>query len=333
MPSSKKIALVFGVSGQDGAYISEFLLDKGYEVHGTSRDKDLSDFSNLKALNVLPKIQLHSTAVTDFRSVMQTINTVVPDEIYNLAAQSSVALSFEQPGETIDSALGGTLNILEAIRCSTHPIRAYFASSSECFGNTDQQPADETTPFRPVSPYGVAKAAAHFLVSNYRDTYSLFVCSGILFNHESPLRPARFVTQKIIRGVVDIAEGKASHIELGNLDISRDWGWAPEYVEAMWLMLQQERPEDYVIATGETNSLRDFVATAFENVGIDWTQHVRSNDKFLRPNDLRISAGSPKLANAALGWRAKTTMCSVVARLIEAELTRRKIHSDHDAIV
>jgi len=264
---------------------------------------------------------------------MQTINTVVPDEIYNLAAQSSVALSFEQPGETIDSALGGTLNILEAIRCSTHPTRAYFASSSECFGNTDQQPADETTPFRPVSPYGVAKAAAHFLVSNYRDTYSLFGCSGILFNHESPLRPARFVTQKIIRGVVDIAEGKASHIELGNLDISRDWGWAPEYVEAMWLMLQQERPEDYVIATGETNSLRDFVATAFENVGIDWAQHVRSNDKFLRPNDLRISAGSPKLANAALGWRAKTTMRSVVARLIEAELTRRKIHSDHGAIV
>ena len=266
MFAPEKVALIFGVSGQDGAYLSQLLLKRGYEVHGTSRDKELTGFSNLKTLGIYQNVTLHSTALNDFRSVLQTISNANPSEIYNLAAQSSVGLSFEQPVETLDSSLSGSLNILEAVRFLQRPIRLYFASSSECFGDTGAQPADEMTSFRPASPYGVGKAAAHWLVANYRSSYDLFACSGILFNHESPLRPLRFVTQKIVRGAIDIALGKASELHLGNLDISRDWGWAPEYVEAMWLMLQQDQPGDYVIATGHSHTLQEFVSTAFDRV-------------------------------------------------------------------
>jgi GDPmannose 4,6-dehydratase len=324
MSERAKVALIFGVSGQDGSYLSQLLLKRGYEVHGTSRDKDITSFSNLKALGVDQKVILHSTALNDFRSVLQTISEVNPGEIYNLAAQSSVGLSFEQPVETIDSNLSGPLNILEAVRFLRRPMRLYFASSSECFGDTIPQPADEVTSFRPVSPYGVAKAAAHWLVANYRGSYDLFACSGILFNHESPLRPSRFVTQKVVRGAVDIALGKASELDLGNLNISRDWGWAPEYVEAMWLMLQQDRPEDYVIATGRCHTLQEFVATAFERVGLDWHKHVVLKKNLLRPTDLNISVGNPQRAHNVLGWKAQIMMDGVVARLIEAELQRRE---------
>jgi GDPmannose 4,6-dehydratase len=317
------VALIFGISGQDGTFLSQFLLDKGYEVHGTSRDKELAGFANLKALGIYPRVALHSTAMNDFRSVVQTISDVNPTEIYNLAAQSSVGLSFEQPVETIDSALGGTLNILEAVRFMRRPIKLYFASSSECFGNTALHPADETTSFQPSSPYGVAKAAAHWLVANYRESYDVFACSGILFNHESPLRPARFVTQKVIRGAVDIVKGKASQLELGNLDVTRDWGWAPEYIEAMWLMLQQDVPGDYVIATGQSHKLQEFVASAFEGVGLDWRQHIVVRKDLLRPTDLLVSAGNPQRANSVLGWRAQTAMHGVVEKLLQAELVRR----------
>jgi GDPmannose 4,6-dehydratase len=318
-----KTALIIGINGQDGAYLSQLLLDKGYVVHGTSRDKELAFFSHLKSLRTFEKVELHSASINDFRSILQIIKNVQPTEIYNLAAQSSVGLSFDQPVETIDSILGGTLNILEAARFLDYPMRMYFASSSECFGNTNV-PADETTSFYPSSPYGVAKSAAHWLVANYRAAYKLYACSGILFNHESPFRPARFVTQKVVRGAIDIAEGKASHLELGNLDVTRDWGWAPEYVEAMWLMLQQDEPSDFVIATGQSNKLKDFVARAFQEVNLDWKQHVIVRQDLFRPSDLSFSAANPKRANAALGWHARTHMNDVVRKLVEAEWLRRK---------
>jgi GDPmannose 4,6-dehydratase len=323
MSEPRKVALIFGVSGQDGSYLSQLLLDRGYEVHGTSRDKELTRFSNLKALGIYQNVVLHSTALNDFRSVLQTISNANPSEIYNLAAQSSVGLSFEQPVETIDSSLTGSLNILEAVRFLRRPIKLYFACSSECFGDTGAQPADEMTSFRPASPYGVAKAAAHWLVANYRGSYDLFACSGILFNHESPLRPLRFVTQKVVHGAIDIALGKASALELGNLDISRDWGWAPEYVEAMWLMLQQDKPGDYVIATGQSHTLEEFVSAAFERVGLDWRKHVSLRKDLLRPTDIRISVGNPQRAKTLLGWQAQTMMQGVVARLVDTELSQR----------
>ncbi|TAN57360.1 MAG: GDP-mannose 4,6-dehydratase, partial [Rhodospirillales bacterium] len=230
-------ALIFGVGGQDGAYLSKLLLDKGYDVHGTSRDAELSAFSGLVRLGVRERVRTHSAVLTDFRSVFQVINKVAPDEIYNLAGQSSVALSFEQPAETLESISAGTLNILEALRLTGRHVRFYNAGSSECFGNTGEIPADENTPFRPRSPYAVAKAAAYWQVANYREAYGLFACSGLLFNHESPLRPSRFVTRKIALAALRIADGSKEVLELGNLDIKRDWGWAPEYVDAMWRML------------------------------------------------------------------------------------------------
>lgn len=323
-----KTALVFGVSGQDGAYLSRLLLDRGYTVHGTSRDREMANLANLRRLGTLPRVHLHSAALNDFRSVLQVIREVQPDEIYNLAAQSSVGLSFDQPVETIDGIVNGTINILEAIRVLGLPTRFYNASSSECLGNTPDGPADENTPFRPCSPYGVGKAAAHWLVANYRDAYGLFACSGILFNHESPLRPARFVTQKIIRGAVDVAQGKAEGLALGNLGVARDWGWAPEYVDAMWRMLQIDRPEDFVIASGTLHTLEEFVATAFSLLGLDWKAHVTTQPDLLRPLDIHTSVGNPAKAARLLGWRAGTSLERMIGKLIEAERQRRRDGAD-----
>jgi len=317
-----KTALIIGINGQDGAYLSQFLLGKGYEVHGTSRDKELATFPYLKSLQTYRNVELHSASINDFRSILHIIKNVKPSEIYNLAAQSSVGLSFDQPVETLDSILGGALNILEAARFLDYPMRMYFASSSECFGNTIA-PADEATSFHPASPYGVAKAAAHWLVANYRTAYDLYACSGILFNHESPFRPPRFVTQKVVRGAIDIAEGRRSHLDLGNLDVTRDWGWAPEYVEAMWMMLQQDQPGDFVIATGQSNTLLDFVSCAFQEVNLDWKQHVIVKRELFRPSDLNVSLANPKRANTILGWQAKARMTDVVQKLVEAEWLRR----------
>lgn len=317
-----KTALIFGVSGQDGAYLAQLLLGQGYTVHGTSRDREMSGFANLRRLGIIGRVALHSAVLTDFRSVVDVIRRIRPAEIYNLASQASVGLSFEQPVETLNSSITGTINILEAIRFLGLDARFYNASSSECFGNTGQ-PADETTPFHPRSPYGVGKAAAFWAVANYREAYGLFACSGILFNHESPLRPVRYVTQKIIRGAADIAERKTDSLELGDLSIARDWGWAPEYVDAMVRMLAHDEPQDFVIATGEAHRLEEFVDQAFSYFGLDWRQHVRSNPTLLRPSDIAFSLGCPEKAKRRLGWSAERRMTEVVAGLLDAEMARR----------
>ena len=262
----QRTALICGISGQDGTYLAQLLLEKGYRVIGTSRDAQVTTFGNLIKLGIRDRVEVASMALSDFRSVLQVLARFQPDEVYNLAGQSSVGLSFEQPVETLESISVGTLNLLEGIRFLNRDIRLYNAGSSECFGDTGDTPANEQTPFRPRSPYAVAKAAAFWQVANYREAYGLFACSGILFNHESPLRPERFVTQKIVRAACRIAAGSKERLTLGRLDIQRDWGWAPEYVEAMWKMLQQPQPEDFVIATGETHALQDFVAEAFAAV-------------------------------------------------------------------
>lgn len=312
---SKK-ALICGISGQDGAYLAELLLKAGYTVCGTSRDAQMSSFSNLKRLGIKEQVKLESMALNDFRSVLQVLIKIQPDEIYNLAGQSSVGLSFEQPVETLESIATGTLNLLEAIRFTGAKIKLYNAGSSECFGDIGDRSADENTPFRPRSPYAVAKAAAFWEVANYREAYGIFACSGILFNHESPLRPERFVTQKIIAAVGRIAQGSGETLHLGNIDIQRDWGWAPEYVQAMYLMLQQNEPDDYVIATGESSKLADFVATAFASVGLNWQDHVISDRSLLRPTDLAISRGNPNKAKEKLGWQAQYKMPDIVRMMV-----------------
>lgn len=321
-------ALIFGVSGQDGAYLARLLLERGFAVHGTSRDREMAGFGNLTRLGIRERVALHSAVPSDFRSVLQVISAVRPVRIFNLAAQSSVGLSFDQPVETLDSIIGGTLNILEAMRILGLPARFYNASSSECFGNTDDGPADEQTPFRPRSPYGVGKAAAFWAVANYRESYDLFACSGILFNHESPLRPARFVTQKIVRGAADIAEGKASRLRLGALEIARDWGWAPEYVDAMARMLDRDQPEDFVIATGELHTLEDFVDRAFAYFSLNWRDHVEIDPELKRPSDIQVSVGNPARAARLLDWRAETTMPAIVRNLLDAEMVRRRDGKD-----
>ncbi|MEA5620661.1 GDP-mannose 4,6-dehydratase [Cronbergia sp. UHCC 0137] len=315
-----KKALICGISGQDGAYLAQLLLNRGYSVCGTSRDAQVSPFHNLTALGIKNQVKLESMSLTDFRSVLQILTKIQPDEIYNLAGQTSVGLSFEQPVETLESIATGTLNLLEAIRFLGAPTKFYNAGSSECFGDTGEIPAEETTPFRPRSPYAVAKAAAFWEVANYREAYGLFACSGILFNHESPLRPERFVTQKIVAAVCRIVQGSADKLYLGNMSIQRDWGWAEEYVEAMYLMLQQTQPDDYVIATGESTSLEDFVAAAFADVNLDWHDYVVVDTSLLRPTDLAVGRANPAKAKCQLGWQAKNKMRDVVHKMIKARL-------------
>ena len=312
-----KRALICGVSGQDGAYLAQLLLNKGYDVYGSSRDAQMSSFGNLKWLGILEQVKVLSVSIIDFRSVLQAINQVKPDEVYNLAGQSSVGLSFDQPVETMESIAIGTLNLLEAIRFSGLPIKFYNAGSSECFGDTGGKSADETTLFRPRSPYGVAKAAAYWETANYREAYQLFACTGILFNHESPLRPERFVTRKIVSTACRIAAGSREKLSLGNMNIKRDWGWAPEYVEAMWQMLQQPEPEDYVIATGETRSLQEFVKVAFSYCGLNWQGHVVQDSQLYRPTDLTEGQANPLKACEKLKWQAKYKMADVVKMMVD----------------
>ena len=288
-----KKALICGVSGQDGGYLAQLLLAKGYRVVGSSRDAQIASLNNLVRLGIRDRIEVESVALNDFRSVLQALIKVEPDEVYNLAGQSSVGLSFQQPVETLESISVGTLNLLEAIRFTGKPIKFYNACSSECFGDIADA-ADEPTPFRPRSPYAVAKAAAFWEVANYREAYHILAYSGILFNHESPLRPARFVTKKIVTAACRIAGGSREKLKLGNIAIQRDWGWAPEYVEAMWLMVQQDQPDDFVIATGETHTLEEFVATAFAQVGLDWREHVVIDPELFRPTEIAISRGNPR---------------------------------------
>jgi GDPmannose 4,6-dehydratase len=310
-------ALICGVGGQDGAYLAQLLLGKGYEVWGSSRDAQMTDFRNLKHLGLAGQVHLCSMAPTDFRSVLSVLTRSAPDEVYFLAGQSSVGLSFEQPVETLESITVGALNMLEAIRFMGGKIKLYHASSSECFGDVGPKPANEHTPFHPRSPYAVAKASAHWMVANYREAYGLYACSGVLFNHESPLRPARFVTRKIIDSALKIAGGSDEKLTLGRLSICRDWGWAPEYVDAMWRMLQQDTPADFVIATGVAVSLESFVASVFERVGLDWHDHVVSDGQLFRPSDIGWSQGDASLAKTCLGWESTIKMPALAARLVD----------------
>ncbi len=313
-----KTALLCGVSGQDGGYLAKLLLEKGYKVFGGSRDAQMSSFANLKRLGIREDIDPVSININDFRSVLQTLQRTQPDEIYNLAGQSSVGLSFEQPVETLESISVGTLNLLEAIRFTGRSISFYNAGSSECFGDTGQKRANELTPFRPRSPYGVAKAAAFWQVANYREAYNLHASTGILFNHESPLRPERFVTQKIVAAACRIANGSQETLTLGNIDVARDWGWAPDYVEAMWLMLQQEQADDYVIATGKTYKLRDFIQTVFAQFNLNWEEYVRIDTAFFRPTDIAEGHANPTKAKTKLGWQATHRMKDVARLMVDS---------------
>ena len=314
---SQKVALICGVSGQDGSYLAALLLSKGYKVFGTSRDVQGSSFFNLKKLGIQDQVNAISMAPEDFRSVLVALRKSNPDEIYYLAGQSSVGLSFEQPAETIQSITIGTLNMLEGCRMMDKHIKLYKAGSGECFGDTQGKPANEQTPFYPMSPYAVAKSSAYWLVNNYRDAYGLFACTGILFNHESALRPERFVTQKIVRAVKRISQGSNEKLKLGNLDIARDWGWAPEYVDAMWRMLQQDQAQDYVIATGTTMTLEEFVKTAFDEANLNWQDYVVQDPNLFRPTDLAIGRADPAKAQRELNWKAATKGTDVVKKMYQ----------------
>lgn len=317
--SSQPTALILGVTGQDGAYLARLLLRQGYRVVGTSRDAQMANTSRLERLGIRDALEIVSLAPNDFRSVLKVVSGVEPQEVYNLSGQTSVGLSFEQPVECMESIAGASLNLLEVIRYLAAPVRLFNAGSSECFGDTGREPANENTPFRPRSPYGVAKATAFWQVANYREAYGLYACTGILANHESPLRPKRFVTQKIIQGVKAIAAGSKEKLKLGNLDVWRDWGWAPEYVEAMYRMLQSDSPRDYVIASGHTHSLRELVELAFSTADLDPHDWVESSDALLRPSDLRYSAMDPARIAQDLGWEATLRLPEVVRRMMSGD--------------
>jgi GDPmannose 4,6-dehydratase len=313
-----KRALITGISGQDGSYLAKYLLDIGYEVWGTSRDAQVSPFQNLHRLGINDRVRLESVAVNDFRSVLQVLAKIQPDEVYNLGGQTSVSLSFQQPVETLESISVSTLNFLECIRFIGDPIRFYNAGSSECFGDLNGAPGNELTPFRPRSPYAVAKSTAHWQVANYREAYGLYASSGILFNHESPLRPERFVTKKIAMAAARIASGLQQELTLGNIEVWRDWGWAPEYVRAMHAMLQLDQPEDFVIATGLSCSLHEFVEVAFRHVGLDPSRYVKVEKGLFRPTEIAVGRGDASKAASVLKWQAKTKMPEVAKRLVDA---------------
>lgn len=315
-----KTALICGVSGQDGAYLARLLLERDYRVVGTSRDAETNSFAALERLGIKDKVERLSMAPNDFRSVLQCVAMVEPDEIYNLSGQSSVGLSFQQPVETLESIALGTINLLETIRFAKRPIRFYNAGSGECYGDTQRAAADETWPFRPRSPYATAKTTAHHMVSNYRDAYGLFACTGILFNHESPLRPLRFVTRKVIHAASAIKKGRHDKVRLGNLNVWRDWGWAPEYVDAMWRMMQQDEASDFVIATGRSASLREFCEAAFAAVGLELDEHLIVDEKLFRPLEIQANRGDASKARDKLGWVAQIDLEGVVGRMIDAEL-------------
>lgn len=317
-----KTALICGIGGQDGGYLAAHLLGLGYSVIGTSRDAQASRFESLERLGIRDRVAVESMSLIDFRSTMQVIARATPDEIYNLAGQTSVGLSFDQPVETFESIVIGTVNLLEAIRMLGLPIRLYNAGSSEMFGDTGDEPASEKTVLRPCSPYGIAKATSFWQIAQYRSAYGIAACTGILFNHESPLRPERFVTQKIVAGACRIAAGEQQALVLGDLSVQRDWGWAPEYVVAMHKMLQREALEDYVIATGTTHSLEAFVAEAFSAVGLDWRRHVFRDPKLIRPNEIQCGRADVSRAGSRLGWRARYAMPDVARMMVEARLAR-----------
>jgi len=312
-----KKALICGVSGQDGAYLSSLLLEKGYEVYGFSRNARDNPFHNLVGLGIRDRVHLDSVDLSDLSSVSRALMNLEPDEVYNLAGQSSVGLSFQEPAKTFNSIALATLNLLEAIRTAAPSTRFFNANSGDCFGDTGDSPANEATPFRPMSPYATAKTAAYWQVANYRDAYGIYACSGLMFNHESPLRASRFVTRKVVDGAVRIASGQGGKLHLGDITISRDWGWAPEYVVAMWMMLQQTAPRDYIVATGKSHRLEDFVEAAFRTLGLDWRDHVESDPAVVRPLEIHTSKADPSQAAADLGWQATYRMVDVARMMVE----------------
>ena len=318
-PSSKK-ALISGVTGQDGALLARLLLHMGYEVIGTSRNPEFQSGNNLSRLGIYNKVKIVELHLDNLDQTQTLLKQIQPDEIYHLAGQSSVGLSFKIPTETHTSISVSTINLLEAIRLNSPHTRFYNAASSECYGDTKGQPATEETNFNPQSPYAVAKASAYWMTQLYRRSYDLFASNGVLFNHESPLRGEQFVTQKIIKTAQNIAAGKAHFLELGNLDITRDWGWANEYVTAIWKILQAKNSDDFIIATGKSHSLRDFVHSVFKYYNLDPVEHLRINQGFLRPNDLKDSSANPQKAELILGWRATRSMDDVVRGMIENDL-------------
>jgi len=322
-PRSVRKALICGMSGQDGSYLAAHLLGLGYTVVGTSRDAQASRFDGLTRLGIRDRVTVESMSLVDFRSTMQVLSRTQPDEIYNLAGQTSVGLSFNQPVETFESIVIGTVNLLEAIRMLGRPIRLYNAGSSEMFGNTGDVPAGETTVLRPCSPYGIAKATSFWQIAQYRQAYKIEACSGILFNHESPLRPERFVTQKIVAGACRVAAGEQDVLSLGDLSVRRDWGWAPEYVVAMHRMLQMETLQDFVIATGQTTSLEDFVREVFASLGLDWRKHVVRDPALTRPSEILSGQADTSHATARLGWTARSRMKDVAQMMVEARLAEQ----------
>lgn len=332
-----KKALITGITGQDGSYLAELLLEKGYKVYGIMRRKSNVDFGNIE--HIKDKVELIYADMTDIVSLINAVRISEPDEVYNLAAQSFVATSWEQPVATADIDAMGVLNILEAIRTTKPDTKFYQASTSEMFGLVQEIPQKETTPFYPRSPYGVAKLYGHWITKNYRESYNMYTCSGILFNHESERRGLEFVTRKITDGVARIKLGVQDYLELGNLDAKRDWGHSKDYVNAMWLMLQQGTPDDYIIATGETRKVREFVELAFKHAGINivWSGDgvheiaknkdtgkvvVKINPKFYRPAEVELLLGDPTKAKEKLNWKLEVSFSELVKRMIESDLIK-----------
>ncbi len=310
--------MITGITGQDGSYLSEFLLGKGYEVFGMVRRSSVERFERIE--HIKDRITLVQGDLTDQSSLDEAVKTIGPDEVYNLAAQSFVPTSWNQPTLTGEVTGMGTTRLLESIRKIRPEARFYQASSSEMFGKVREVPQTELTPFHPRSPYGVAKVYGHFITVNYRESYNLFACSGILFNHESPRRGLEFVTRKITHGAARIKLGLSSELRLGNLDAKRDWGYAGDYVEAMWHMLQQDEPDDFVIATGQTHSVREFVEIAFGAAGLDWEKFVVIDERFLRPAEVELLVGDPSKARKKFGWRPKVDFKGLVTMMVEADI-------------
>ncbi len=323
-----KRALITGVTGQDGAYLSKLLLDKGYEVHGLLRRSASADVidARLKWIGIADKIKLHDGNITDLSGLIRVVQEVRPHEVYNLAAQSFVKSSWQQPLLTGNVTGMGAANVLEAVRIAAPEARFYQASSSEMYGLIQEPIQSETTPFYPRSPYAAAKLYAHWMTVNYRESFGLHASSGILFNHESPLRGIEFVTRKITDGVARIKLGMQDKLALGNLDAKRDWGHARDYVKAMWLMLQQDNPDDYVVATGRTTPVREFCELAFAHVGLKMEDHVVVDERYLRPAEVDVLHGNPAKAKQKLGWEPEVTLEQLVAEMVEADLVRLKRH-------
>lgn len=325
-----KKALVTGITGQDGSYLAELLLSKGYEVHGLIRRASSFNTARLEHLYADPHqqatLKLHYGDLSDASALARLIGKIAPDEIYNLAAQSHVRVSFDGPEYTTDITATGAVRLLEAIRETGIKTKFYQASSSEMYGKVLEIPQRETTPFYPRSPYGCAKVLAYWITVNYRESYGLFACNGILFNHESPRRGETFVTRKITRAVAHIQAGLQDKLYLGNLDAQRDWGYAKEYVEAMWLMLQQGQPDDYVIATNETHRVREFLEGAFGHAGLDWRKHVEIDANYFRPAEVDLLIGDYSKAKQKLGWQPKTTFNELVKLMVDADI---RLVQDH----